>query len=51
MDGRNYFCEIKKHCTLKTAISRLNTVTYKEKKFFQEQTLWIKAFSYELLFH
>ena len=48
MDARNYFREIKKHCTLKKnifpehsnlqgkKICSLNTVTYKEKNMFPE---------------
>ena len=36
MDGRNYFHEIKKHCTSeKNSSLRLDTVTHKEKWFFR----------------
>ena len=36
MDGRTYFCEVKKHCTLEKNCSlRLKTVNYKEKMFFR----------------
>ena len=50
--GRNYFCEIKKLCTLKNNFSlRLNTVTYNVKMFLGTTTLlWITVFSYEPLF-
>ena len=34
MADRNYFREIKKHCTLKNYSLRLNTVAYKGKMFF-----------------
>ena len=39
MDGRRYFCEIRKHCTLKKNCSlRLNAVTYKENAQFVQNT-------------
>ena len=51
MNSCSYFCEIKKHFTLKKLFPATKFSNLQGKSFFHEQLLWTTPFSYELLFH